>query len=58
MSQESRVKSQESRKTPIVFFGNERIATGVTTEAPTLRALIKAGFDVKAVVSNFERGVS
>lgn len=44
--------------TPIVFFGNERIATGVKTDAPTLTALINAGYDVKAVVANFERGVS
>lgn len=42
----------------IVFFGNERIATGVTTHAPTLRGLIEAGYEVKAVVSNFEQGRS
>lgn len=42
----------------IVFFGNERIATGVTTTTPTLQGLIDAGYDVKAVVSNFERGTS
>jgi methionyl-tRNA formyltransferase len=36
----------------IVFFGNERLATGLTTDAPTLRALIAAGYDVAAVVSN------
>ncbi|MEO8104716.1 MAG: methionyl-tRNA formyltransferase [Candidatus Saccharibacteria bacterium] len=34
----------------IVFFGNERLATGVTTTAPTLRALIDAGYNVVAVV--------
>jgi len=34
----------------IVFFGNERLATGVTTTAPTLRALIEAGYDVASVV--------
>ena len=38
----------------IVFFGNERLATGVTTEAPTLQALIDAGYPVAAVVSNYE----
>lgn len=42
----------------IVFFGNERLATGVTTSAPTLRNLIEAGYTVAAVVSNFERGTS
>ena len=45
-------------KIPLVFFGNERIATGVTTTAPTLQALIHAGYDIKAVVSNYERGTS
>lgn len=34
----------------IVFFGNERIATGVTTMAPTLQALVANGYDVAAVV--------
>lgn len=34
----------------ILFFGNERLATGVTTSAPTLRALVEAGYDVAAVV--------
>lgn len=37
----------------IVFFGNERLATGVRTSAPTLQALLAAGYDVAAVVSNF-----
>ena len=34
----------------IVFFGNERLASGVSTTAPTLRALLAAGYDVCAVV--------
>lgn len=34
----------------IVFFGNERLATGVSTTVPTLRALIEAGYNVGAVV--------
>ena len=42
----------------IVFFGNERLATGVATETPTLRALIAAGYEVVAVISNYERGHS
>ncbi|HEY1835341.1 MAG TPA: methionyl-tRNA formyltransferase [Candidatus Saccharimonadales bacterium] len=37
----------------IVFFGNERLATGVTTTAPTLQALINTGYHVSAVVSNY-----
>lgn len=34
----------------ILFFGNERLATGVTTTAPALRALIGHGYDVAAIV--------
>lgn len=34
----------------ILFFGNERLATAVTTSAPTLRALIDAGYEIGAVV--------
>ena len=43
----------------IVFFGNERLSTGFTPPgAPTLEALITAGYKVAAVVSNFEPGRS
>lgn len=42
----------------IVFFGNERLATGVGTTAPTLQALIAAGYDIAAVVSHNEAGKS
>lgn len=48
----------DKTKPSIVFFGNERLATGVNTTAPTLQALIDAGYDIKAVVSNYERGTS
>lgn len=41
-----------------VFFGNERLATGVTTSAPTLRALINGGYNIAAVVSNYSIGTS
>jgi methionyl-tRNA formyltransferase len=34
----------------ILFFGNERLATGVTTLAPALRGLIGAGYEVAAIV--------
>jgi methionyl-tRNA formyltransferase len=34
----------------LVFFGNERIATGVTTTVPVLQALVAAGYRVAAVV--------
>lgn len=45
-------------KTKIVFFGNERLATGINTKAPTLRALIESGYEIVAVVANFEAGIS
>jgi methionyl-tRNA formyltransferase len=45
-------------KSRLVFFGNERLATGVTTTAPTLQALVEADYEVMAVVSNFTAGTS
>lgn len=47
-----------SSKTKLVFFGNERLATGVSTDAPTLRGLVAAGYDVAAVVTNHTEAVS
>jgi methionyl-tRNA formyltransferase len=38
----------------IVFFGNERLATGVTTGNWTLKELLIAGYEVVAVVSHNE----
>jgi methionyl-tRNA formyltransferase len=39
----------------LIFFGNERLSTGFQPDgAPTLEALIAQGYDVAAVVSNFE----
>jgi len=34
----------------ILFFGNERLATGVHTGVPTLQALLASGYEVPAVV--------
>jgi methionyl-tRNA formyltransferase len=34
----------------ILFFGNERLATGVHTTAPVLQALVAAGYHVAAVI--------
>jgi methionyl-tRNA formyltransferase len=48
----------ENKKQTLIFFGNERLATGVTTGAPTLQALIDAGYHVAAVVANFEQAKS
>lgn len=44
-------------KPPLLFFGNERLSSGFdASRAPTLRALIEAGYPIKAVVANFEAG--
>ena len=43
----------------LIFFGNERLSTGFTPQgAPTLQALILAGYTVSAVVANYEKGNS
>jgi methionyl-tRNA formyltransferase len=34
----------------LVFFGNERLATGVSTTVPVLQALVGAGYQVVAVI--------
>jgi methionyl-tRNA formyltransferase len=47
-----------SSKPKLVFFGNERLATAVSTDAPTLRALIDAGYEVRAVVASHTDAVS
>jgi methionyl-tRNA formyltransferase len=48
----------KNEKTPLVFFGNERLATGVSTNTPTLKLLIEAGYKIAAVVSSYEVGRS
>lgn len=42
----------------IVFFGNERLATGVSTDTPTLNALLESNFEVVAVVANYTENSS
>lgn len=42
----------------IVFFGNERLATGVTTECQTFQALLDNGYDVVALVLHNEASTS
>jgi methionyl-tRNA formyltransferase len=42
----------------LIFFGNERLATGVSTDSPILRGLIENGFDIRAIVSNPENAIS
>lgn len=40
-------------KPKLVFFGNERLVSGLDhAETPVLSALIEAGYDIKAVVTN------
>jgi methionyl-tRNA formyltransferase len=40
----------QPRSKTILFFGNERLASGLGTSAPALRGLIDAGYHVAAVV--------
>jgi methionyl-tRNA formyltransferase len=42
----------------LVFFGNERLATGTDTKAPVLTNLIRKGYQITAVVSNYTQGIS
>jgi len=43
----------------LVFFGNERLATGLDhTDTPTIKALIKEGYEATAIVSNYVAGRS
>jgi methionyl-tRNA formyltransferase len=48
----------KQRSARVIFFGNERLATGVTTNTPLLRALLANGYDVVAVVAHHEAGKS
>lgn len=45
-------------KSKLVFFGNERLATAVTTDVPVLRALVANNFQVAAVVVSHSPAVS
>ena len=39
----------------LIFFGNERLATGVSaSNTPVLQSLIDEGYDITAIVANFE----
>lgn len=44
------------KKSRIVFFGNERLSTASTTDAPVLRVLIDQGYDIAAIVSHHSDG--
>lgn len=43
---------------PIVFFGNERLATAVNTDTLVLKALVNEGYNVAFVVSGHENSQS
>jgi methionyl-tRNA formyltransferase len=48
-----------SKSKKLVFFGNERLATGLeSTSTPTIRALLDAGYEIAAVVSHYSEGRS
>lgn len=39
-------------KPRLVFFGNERIATGVTTDTPVLNMLLSEGYDIAMIIAS------
>ena len=45
-------------KPRLIFFGNERIATGIQTNTPLLRSLLSAGYDIAAIVANHQQAQS
>jgi methionyl-tRNA formyltransferase len=48
-----------SKSHRLIFFGNERLSSGFVPDgAPTLEALIRHGYDIAAVVANYEVGQS
>ena len=42
----------------LVFFGNERLTTGVNTKTPTLKMLIEDGYEIMAVISSHTEATS
>ena len=53
-----KLKKPKSSKAKLVFFGNERLATGVRTAVPVLHSLVAAGYQIKMVVSSHTEGIS
>ncbi len=51
-------KTTQNSGISVVFFGNERIATGVSTVCPTFTKLLESGYKVLAVVVNNEQSAS
>jgi methionyl-tRNA formyltransferase len=48
-----------SKSNKLVFFGNERLSTGLSgTSCPTLTSLIKNNYEIAAVVSHYSEGRS
>ena len=53
------LKSTVKKSSTLIFFGNERLSSGFSpTGAPTLQALIDAGYDIAAVVAHHEEARS
>lgn len=52
------ISGKHNQNTRVVFFGNERLATAVSTSTPVLQSLIDAGFTIPAVVSNYSTATS
>jgi methionyl-tRNA formyltransferase len=43
----------------LIFFGNERLATGLAdVDTPVISALVDAGYEIAAVIANYEKASS
>lgn len=58
MIETSETTPNSGAKPRLVFFGNERIATGTTTTNPVLRMLLAEGYDIAAIVLHHTFGAS
>jgi len=48
-----------SKSKKLVFFGNERLSTGLSSVGmPTLKALLSESYDITAIVANYSEGKS
>lgn len=47
-----------SQSKTILFFGNERLATGVETNTPVLKALVSKGYNVAAIITGPDQNLA
>lgn len=52
MKEKLKIMKNYGNNIKVVYFGNERLASGASTEAPLLKKMISYGYDVRAIVAN------